>query len=523
MDMTVVMEIVPGTAMQLSQEQGRAAAESRRSSGGFARMFAEAVGGSEEPPESSSQGGGEIESEAFLFPIPGAVTAGADPEPSLVDECLEAVPLRRLDERAPRETGEMQRAFSVEALMQGTQPAPDSVGNMRLHQELSPGLKAGKSPERGPEPGAAPVVPRSVGDLLSLPGDRPASSTPPPLPTGDRGAGADTAGDFPPLSMLRQAAVTTLRPEGMKGVPAVPGPVTTPLREGAPGLAVPQLHREVCPPEASRSTGQRDGGTSDLPDHRTVRVSPPSPPGAGGSRSVAGDIPEGMLGISEVGLQEARSPVRREPVVTPLGYDRGVAETPEDSGICHPQEVVPGEGEETFPDHHLQLVEGNRLRADSGSVEGKSPERMTDSRSIADQIQRHLTLPPRREETRTITLQLHPEELGRVQVTISLERQTLEVEIVTESQAVRSAVMEHADQLRENLQRRNITVGSFEVSTRSGEFSQGMLNEQRNTAQPRHRSTLWAGRFDGGSVERVLDAAILPVRNPEYALLDVRF
>lgn len=520
MDMTVVMEIVPGAVMPVSPEQGKTAGESRCSSGGFALIFAEAVGGGEEPSEQPAGEGTEIMTDSSLFPLSVILTAGGGLHPPPVTgAAVETVdPFNGGLDRTLPVPEELAQATAV-PLTPASLPVPDSLGGSAGFGHLTENGGDTLGDRSGADTvhldltaGIHPVSPKGE-NVTTLSPQHHILNT-------ERGVSDDAKESPTPLTMLVEPSAETHRPAKVDEDPALLKAAIPTLHEGD-GVHALRAGRSQIPPDPPVSTGQHnrpgpgERGIGNLHPHHLVRELSLPFAGAEGQKDVTQ-----QLALSEEGLPIGIRPLSLREPVNPYGGDAG---EPVGSGFVHRGNGITGDG--ILAENSLPLMGGGGAHhvSESETVEGSSRERVIDSRSIADQIERHLTLPPRREEPRTVRLQLHPEELGKVQVTISLERQTLEVEIVTESHAVRSAVMEHADQLRENLQRRNITVGSFEVSTRSGEFSQGMLNEQRNTAHPRQRSTLWAGRFDGGSVERVLDAAILPVRNSEYALLDVRF
>jgi flagellar hook-length control protein FliK len=103
----------------------------------------------------------------------------------------------------------------------------------------------------------------------------------------------------------------------------------------------------------------------------------------------------------------------------------------------------------------------------------------------------------------SITLKLHPQELGELKINLRMEDQRLKVEIVTENHSVKEALMQNLDTLKETLSRQSITMDRFNVSAdvRQG-FQQGsrdgsrMMQDNRgvntpfNTAGPVEESTL---------------------------------
>jgi flagellar hook-length control protein FliK len=64
-----------------------------------------------------------------------------------------------------------------------------------------------------------------------------------------------------------------------------------------------------------------------------------------------------------------------------------------------------------------------------------------------------------------IVLRLSPENLGELKVNLSMDGQSLKVEIVAENHMVRDALLQNTDSLKESLARQNISMQSFSVTT----------------------------------------------------------
>jgi flagellar hook-length control protein FliK len=64
----------------------------------------------------------------------------------------------------------------------------------------------------------------------------------------------------------------------------------------------------------------------------------------------------------------------------------------------------------------------------------------------------------------SITLKLHPEELGELKINLRMDDQRLKVEIVTENRSVKEALVQNLDTLKETLSRQNISMDRFDVS-----------------------------------------------------------
>jgi hypothetical protein len=79
-----------------------------------------------------------------------------------------------------------------------------------------------------------------------------------------------------------------------------------------------------------------------------------------------------------------------------------------------------------------------------------------------------------------ITLKLHPEELGELKINLRMEDQRLKIEIVTENQSVKEALMQNLDTLKDTLSRQNIAMERFNVST---DLRQGFQHGARDERQ----------------------------------------
>lgn len=83
-----------------------------------------------------------------------------------------------------------------------------------------------------------------------------------------------------------------------------------------------------------------------------------------------------------------------------------------------------------------------------------------------------------------ITLKLNPHELGELQINVRLEDQKMRVDITAQNPVVKEALLQNIDQLRDSLQRQNISMERFHVSTgdsQSHSFNQS-FREGRQTA-----------------------------------------
>ncbi|GAB4302557.1 MAG: hypothetical protein Fur0034_17500 [Desulfuromonadia bacterium] len=213
--------------------------------------------------------------------------------------------------------------------------------------------------------------------------------------------------------------------------------------------------------------------------------------------------------------------IPRDPLVLIEPYSSAGENEMVDLGLRSSQKVAGSE--EVEPGGVTVTPETPCLIDQRPSAEGGSARQGEglDPRSIADQVERRITLPTRHDEPKTVRIQLHPEELGKIQVTLSMENQNLKVEILTEHPAVRTALMDQVDQLRENLLRRNLSIGSFDVFARPDGFSQEMPQQRREPARNRLVFSRWGGQGSTADIP-VAPVVVVPARQREYSLVDMR-
>lgn len=112
---------------------------------------------------------------------------------------------------------------------------------------------------------------------------------------------------------------------------------------------------------------------------------------------------------------------------------------------------------------------------------------------VAQQVKERLVLHDVKPGNQQITLTLSPDTLGELKMNLNLQGQKLSVEIVAENRAVRDAILQHTDVLKESLARQNITMESFDVTTGGkGSGNQGQnQNAWRELAQQQQQQQFW--------------------------------
>ena len=96
---------------------------------------------------------------------------------------------------------------------------------------------------------------------------------------------------------------------------------------------------------------------------------------------------------------------------------------------------------------------------------------------VVQQTIDHLTLHARGESS-SVTVKLHPEELGELQLRMVMEGDQLKVHLQAQSQQVQEVLERNFPRLRDALQDQGITVDDFQVSVDSGERGDQQSSEQ---------------------------------------------
>jgi hypothetical protein len=124
--------------------------------------------------------------------------------------------------------------------------------------------------------------------------------------------------------------------------------------------------------------------------------------------------------------------------------------------------------------------EGNSLSNPESN--GKLPS----SEQICHQVRERLESGDYGMNKSSITLKLHPEELGELKINLRMEELRLKVDIVTDNKSVKEALMQNLDSLKDALSRQNISMDLFNVSAdiRQG-FQRGPGDDSRMTQNNR--------------------------------------
>ncbi|MBQ8821337.1 MAG: flagellar hook-length control protein FliK [Lachnospiraceae bacterium] len=104
---------------------------------------------------------------------------------------------------------------------------------------------------------------------------------------------------------------------------------------------------------------------------------------------------------------------------------------------------------------------------------------MEQTRMIMDQIMERMNIRLNAEET-SLEMQLHPEELGNLHITISAKEGVMTAQFTAESEAVRAVLENQIMQLQSKLDQQNIKVEAIEISVATHGFEQNLEQGRGN-------------------------------------------
>ena len=107
-------------------------------------------------------------------------------------------------------------------------------------------------------------------------------------------------------------------------------------------------------------------------------------------------------------------------------------------------------------------------------------------REIANQIMEHIKITIRPEQT-NMELQLNPEHLGRVNLTITEKEGMMTAQFTTQSEVAKEAIESQMTALRESLQNQGIKVEAIEVTVSEFGFERDRQSEQNGNGEPEKR------------------------------------
>ena len=121
--------------------------------------------------------------------------------------------------------------------------------------------------------------------------------------------------------------------------------------------------------------------------------------------------------------------------------------------------------------------EGAKARVENTLSASANDSKLPSAEQIYHQVREKVESGDYGLKKNSITMKLHPEELGELKINLRMEEQRLKVDIVTENRSVKEALMQNLDTLKESLSRQNISMDSFNITA---DIKQGVQQETRD-------------------------------------------
>lgn len=296
-------------------------------------------------------------------------------------------------------------------------------------------------------------------------------------------------------------------------VPAVPDTVT----EATP-RARPQVREDVAASTAqvtvepaatieTLKTGQRPAAESLRPPadistrfERGAPLDPTSRPQAPLEQpATGGERPFGEIAVSQ--KSESSESSGRE--LADSSFSGAPGAEPRHVELCGD---APPPAFSMGPPPSAEPVEFVRAELSSRSIDIAPNERI----ALAEQITRHIAHAYAGTQDQTITIQLDPPHLGKVELTVTSRGPLVDATIIAERGPVRAGLEQSLDHLRDALAARGLDLGSVQVGAHGQRSDHPMENRAPSRAPTAHRNRHhWPSRIAGAvSVESIHDGWI---------------
>ena len=168
------------------------------------------------------------------------------------------------------------------------------------------------------------------------------------------------------------------------------------------------------------------------------------------------------------------------PVITPEGSDTGEAEQTMQTGGRTPDRDSEGSRRESGENHHFtpafvqsQVQPQNTVMSAASEIADRNSMISENTQEIMDQIMEFMRV-QLRPETTSLSMQLHPESLGTLQIHISAKEGIMTAQFVASSESVKAALEQQMTVLQDNFQNQNIKVEAIEVTVATHQFESNL-------------------------------------------------
>jgi len=233
--------------------------------------------------------------------------------------------------------------------------------------------------------------------------------------------------------------------------------------------AMPRAEDAITPPALETSpTAHPTSRTAETRASDATSVRPPTenlPNVSGAQNSVSSATPSGNAGASQGGGRDEH----QEPALTVRAGTRPRVKPAERPFSMHVGEARP---------HGYQT--GEAAAAVSRIAETAPPQPEVSPVDVVRQVARQIETLTSQRSTSSVTLQLEPEHLGRLRVTISLNDGAIHTHIVADNHVVRQMLESNSNLLQQALQERGLQLGALQVSVQ-GEARQFLLHQSHHS------------------------------------------
>ncbi len=127
---------------------------------------------------------------------------------------------------------------------------------------------------------------------------------------------------------------------------------------------------------------------------------------------------------------------------------------------------------------------------------------MEQTQMIMDQIMEYMDIQLEAEES-TLQMQLHPEELGTLQVTISAKEGVMTAQFTAESEAVKAVLENQIMQLQDKFDQQNIKVEAIEIAVATHGFEQNLQQDDNSGSYQEEEKKSRVRKIDLDSLDAI--------------------
>lgn len=215
----------------------------------------------------------------------------------------------------------------------------------------------------------------------------------------------------------------------------------------------------------------------------------------------------GQLFDEAMKVMEEASASKEAPVISITTENMG------EQAVAAPQKPENGEkgagdgkGEEHQNNSNLftgnQVVNNNFQQNITNVQSAEVVFEMEQTQMIMDQIMEHMDIQLNAEES-TLQMQLHPEELGTLQVTISAKEGVMTAQFTAESEAVKAVLENQIMQLQDKFDQQNIKVEAIEISVATHGFEQNLQQDDNSNSYQEEEKKARVRRIDLDSLDAI--------------------